>query len=372
MKMKLHEYKAKEIFANFGIPVPDGLLVKDPEELKAFDFPVVLKSQVLVGGRGKAGGIKFADDLDEARAAIKELLAMKIKDLPVKMVLVEPKSEIVKELYVGFVVDRAAKRNVLILSSAGGVDIEDVAKKSPKKIIKMEIDPNAGLEPYQVRGQVKKIGLSGKEMVMVADIATKLYRAFVKYDCELAEINPLAVTPGGMIAVDAKMVIDDNALFRHKDLAREFAGSQEYTKLEKMAKDAGLSYVDLEGNIGVIGCGAGLVMASLDTLKLYGGEAANFLDVGGGANSENMKKALELVLMKDNVKSIFINIFGGITRCDEIANGIVEFSPKIPISVRMMGTNEDEGKKILKENGYVIRESIEESAKEAIRLAGGE
>ena len=234
------------------------------------------------------------------------------------------------------------------------------------------MDPNAGLEPYQARGYAKKIGLSGKEMVKAADIATKLYRVFIKYDCELAEINPLAITPGGMIAVDAKMNIDDNALYRHKELAREFAGSQEYTEIEKLAKDAGLSYVDLEGNIGVIGCGAGLVMASLDTLKLFGGEAANFLDVGGGANSENMKKALELVLMKKDVKSIFINIFGGITRCDEIANGIVEFAPQIPISVRMMGTNEDEGKKILKDNGYVIRDSIEESAKEAIKLAGGE
>ena len=283
----------------------------------------------------------------------------------------EPKAEIVRELYVGFVVDRGARRNVLILSTEGGVDIEEVARKSPYKIVKMELDPKMGLEPYQVRGQLKKIGLSGKEMVKVADIATKLYRAFIKYDAELAEINPLAVTPEGMVAVDAKMVIDDNALYRHKELAREFAGSQEYTDIEKLAKDAGLSYVDLEGNIGVIGCGAGLVMASLDTLKLYGGEAANFLDVGGGANSENMKRALELVLMKDAVKSIFINIFGGITRCDEIANGIVEFAPKIPISVRMMGTNEEEGKKILKENGYVIRDSIEESAKEAIRLAGG-
>ncbi|UCF09109.1 MAG: ADP-forming succinate--CoA ligase subunit beta [Thermoplasmata archaeon] len=369
--MKLHEYKAKEIFADYGLPVPEGLLVKHPEDLKEFDFPVVLKSQVLVGGRGKAGGIKFADTLEEARAKIGELLDMEIKGLPVKLVLVEKKADIVKEFYVGFVVDRAAKRNVLILSSAGGMDIEEVARTSPDKIVKLAIAPKEGLEPYQVRVAVKKLGLSGKEMVKVADVATKLYRAFTEYDAELAEINPLALTPDGFIGVDAKMNIDDNALYRHKELAREFAKSEEYTSIEKMAKEAGLSYVELEGDIGVIGCGAGLVMASLDTLALYGGKAANFLDVGGGANAENMRRALELILMKEGLKSIFINIFGGITRCDEIAHGIVDFAPEIPISVRMMGTNEEEGKKILIDNGYVIRDSIEESAKEAIRLAGG-
>lgn len=370
--MRLHEYKAKEIFAGYGIPVPQGLLVKKPDDLKEFTFPAVLKSQVLVGGRGKAGGIKFADDLEEARAAIGELLSLTIKGLPVKLVLVEPKADIVKELYVGFVVDRAAKRNVLILSSEGGVNIEDVAQTSPEKIVKLPIDPGEGLEPFQVRGELKKIGLSGREMVMAAGIATSLYKAFKAYDAELAEINPLAITPSGLIAVDAKMNIDDNALYRHKDLAWDFSRSEEYTDIEKMAKDAGLSYVDLSGNIGVIGCGAGLVMASLDTLKLYGGEAANFLDVGGGANAENMKRALELVVKKEGIKSIFINIFGGITRCDEIARGIVDFSPKIPISVRMMGTNEEEGKKILRDNGYVIRDTIEDCAQEAIRLAGGE
>jgi succinyl-CoA synthetase beta subunit len=370
--MKLYEYKAKEIFSNYGLPVPQGLLVKDPNELKKFDFPCVLKSQVLVGGRGKAGGIKFADNLKEAQEKIEELLKLKIKELPVKLVLVEPKADIIKELYVGFVVDRAAKKNVLIMSSEGGVNIEETAQKTPDKVVKLEIDPIEGLQTFQLRNHAKKIGLRGKEMVSLAGIATKLYKVFKNYDAELAEINPLAQTPEGFLAVDAKLVIDDNSLYRHKDLKSEFTKSEEYTVIEKKAKDAGLAYVELDGNIGVIGCGAGLVMASLDTLKLYGGNAANFLDVGGGANAENMKTAMELVSEKEGIKSMFINIFGGITRCDEIAKGIVDFGPKIPISVRMLGTNEDEGKKILKDNGYSVSDTLEDSAKQAIELAGGE
>lgn len=370
--MKLHEYKAKEIFAKYGIPVPNGILVKDPDEFKEFEFPAVLKSQVLVGGRGKAGGIKFADNLEEAKDRIRELVGMEIKGLKVKLVLVEEKAEMMKELYVGYVVDRTKKCNVLILSSEGGVNIEETAKKSPDKVIKLEIDPALGLQSYVVRRLTKQIGLKGKDMVSLATITSRLYKAFMDYDAELAEINPLVITPKGMIAVDAKLNIDDNSLYRHKDLAKEFSKSEEYTDIEKMAKEAGLSYVELEGDIGVIGCGAGLVMASLDTLKLNGGQAANFLDVGGGANAENMRKALELVSMKKGIKSIYINIFGGITRCDEIANGIVDFAPKIPISVRMLGTHEDEGKKILKDNGYSVSETMEESAIEAIKLAGGE
>ncbi len=370
--MKLHEYKAKEIFARFGIPVPNGILVKDPSELKEFPFPVVLKSQVLVGGRGKAGGIKFADNLEEAKERINELLGMEIKGLTVKLVLVEEKAEILKELYVGFVVDRQAKRNVLIISSKGGVNIEDTARNDPDKIAKLAINPLTGLQSYEVRNLVKSLGIEGKDMVSVAGVAEKLYKAFKAYDAELAEINPLVLTPDGLRAVDAKLIVDDNSLYRHPDLAREFSRSEEYTDIEKMAREADLSYVDLDGDIGVIGCGAGLVMASLDTLKLSGGSAANFLDVGGGANAENMKRALELVSMKQGIKSIFINIFGGITRCDEIAQGIVEFAPAIPISVRMMGTREEEGIKILKDNGYVVSDTLEGSAKEAIKLAEGE
>lgn len=370
--MKLHEYKAKEIFARYGIRVPNGILVKDPNDLSEFRFPVVLKSQVLVGGRGKAGGIKFADNLKEAKDRIIELLGMDIKGLLVKLVLVEEKAEILKELYVGFVVDREAKKNVLILSSKGGVNIEQIAQTEPDKVARLTINPLTGLQSYEVRNLAKSLGIKGKEMVSVAGIASKLYKAFKEYDAELAEINPLVLTPEGFLAVDAKLVIDDNALYRHKDLAREFSISEEYTDIEKMAKQAGLSYVDLDGNIGVIGCGAGLVMASLDTLKLSGGLAANFLDVGGGANTKNMKKALELVSMKKGVKSIFINIFGGITRCDDIAQGIVEFSPTIPISVRMMGTREEEGKRILIDNGYIVSDTLEGSAQKAIELAGGE
>lgn len=370
--MKLHEYKAKEIFERYGIPVPRGVLVNTPEDLNDFKFPAVLKAQVLVGGRGKAGGIKFANDLEEAKAQINELLKMEIKGLKVNSVLVEEKAEIQDELYVGFVMDRALKKSLLILSSEGGVNIEEVAAKHPEKIAKHEIDPISGLQMFQVRMLAKQIGLKGKTMLSIATIAFNLYKAYKEYDAELTEINPVAVTPEGAIAVDAVLNIDDNALYRHKDLQKEFVKSEEYNEIEKRARDAGLSYVDLDGDIGVIGCGAGLVMASLDTLKLFGGKAANFLDVGGGANAENMRMALELISHKQGVKSVFINIFGGITRCDEIAKGIVDFSPKTPISVRMVGTNEEEGKKILAENGYSVSDTIEESAKNAIKLAGGD
>jgi succinyl-CoA synthetase beta subunit len=369
--MKLYEYKAKEIFANYGIPVPNGIVVRNSEELKDFEFPAVLKAQVLVGGRGKAGAIKFADNLEDAKLRIEEILEMEVKGLKVGAVLVEEKADIKDELYIGFVMDRALKKSVLILSAEGGVNIEEVAQKSPDRIAKHEIDPFAGLQMFQVRRLAKQIGLKGKTMLSVADITLKLYKVFKEYDSELTEINPCVVTPQGVIAVDAKLIVDDNSLYRHKELQEELGKSEEYTEIEKKAREAGLSYVDLDGDIGVIGCGAGLVMASLDTIKLYGGDAANFMDVGGGANAENMKTALDLISQKEGVKSVFINIFGGITRCDEIAKGIVDFSPKKPISVRMVGTNEDEGKKILSDSGYSVSDTIEETAKNAIKLAGG-
>jgi succinyl-CoA synthetase beta subunit len=373
--MKLHEYKAKDIFAQHGIPIPSGILVTDTDQLKEVTEPIALKSQVLVGGRGKAGGIKFAENLEEAKTVLDELFAMKIKGLPVKQVLIEEKQDLegAQELYLGFVENRAEKTISAMMSAAGGVDIEQVARETPDKIYKKTLAPGKKIfHPYEGREMALGIGLRGGMMTKIAGYMCKLFDVMIKYDATLAEINPLVITKDrDAIAVDAKMNIDDNALFRQKDLLSTIDASEEYTEIEKKAKEYGLAYVELEGDIAVIGCGAGLVMASLDTVKLYGGEPANFLDVGGGATAENMRQALEVVTMKQDLRSIFINIFGGITRCDEIANGLVEFAPKVPISLRMMGTNEDEGKSILKENGYFVFDSMEEAAEHAVKQSEG-
>jgi succinyl-CoA synthetase beta subunit len=379
--MKLYEYQAKEIFSKYGIPVPKGIVVSNSDEYKnksqdvtipELILPVAIKSQVLVGGRGKAGGIKFADNPENLKITIDELVGMSIKGYIVQQVLVEQKLDLTdaQEMYIGFTIDRSAKKPVAIVSSEGGVDIEQVAAETPEKIFKLDIDPLAEFEMYQARYLAKKLGLNDKTMLQVAGIIHKLFKLFRDYDAELAEINPLIVgSKAGVVAADAKMNIDDNSLYRHKEFSEVIRVSDEYTPIEQKAKDAGLAYVELGGDIGIIGCGAGLVMASLDILNQYNGKAANFLDVGGGATAENMRQALELVEMKEGVKSVFVNIFGGITRCDEIAKGIVEFSPKIPLAIRMMGTNQEEGKKILKENGYNVFNTLEESAEYAVKLA---
>lgn len=363
--MKLYEYEAKEIFSQVGIPVPEGAVITSPDEIKGFSYPLVLKAQVLVGGRGKAGGVKIVDNESAAKETAEKILSMEIKGIPVKKLLVYPVVDIKKEYYLGFVVDRNSRRVVAIASSEGGVDIEEVAEKSPEKIAKLEIDPLMGLKSYHAMDLGKRIGLKGKALSQFSRIALQLYTVCEMYDAELIEINPLALSDEGFSAVDAKLNVDDNALYRQKFEPKE----EEYTELERMAKKAGLSYVSLGGDIAIIGCGAGLVMASLDIIQKYGGKPANFLDVGGGANAENMKQALNIVTRQEGLKSIFINIFGGITRCDQIAEGIVEFAPKIPISVRMMGTNEELGKQILRENGYTAADSMAEAAQKAVELA---
>ncbi|MFH1722917.1 MAG: ADP-forming succinate--CoA ligase subunit beta [Candidatus Altiarchaeota archaeon] len=367
--MKLQEYEAKDIFREFAIPVQEGYVIESPKELRKIEKPIVLKAQVLVGGRGKAGGVKFARTNDEARKKAVEIIGMDIKGLKVEKLLVAEAVDIKKEYYVGFIIDRSQKKLVLMISAEGGMDIEEVAAKTPEKIVKLEIDPLKGLFPYQVRTLVGKIGIKRKELSQISSIAYKLYQAAVKYDAEIVEINPLAQTQDDILAIDAKFVIDDNSLFRHPELAEKFKASDEYTDLEKEAKDAGLSYVELEGDIGVIGCGAGLVMASLDAINTYGGKPANFLDVGGGANAENVRQALDIILQKKGVKSVFINVFGGITKCDEVAQGIVDANPGVPLSIRMMGTNEEEGKNILKKNKLEVFDSMEEAAKKAVELA---
>ena len=374
--MKLHEYRAKQIFSEHGIPIPTGFIADTEDDIESglhdLRFPVVLKAQVLVGGRGKAGGIKFAQSREGVGKVIPELLGMDIKGYKVRRLLIEEKADLdnARELYVGITINREAKLITCILSSEGGVDIEEVARKHPERIARFDIDPEVGLQQYHCRRLAKRIGLSGKAMLKVAGVTAKLHKVFKACDGELAEINPLILTgDDNVIAVDAVLNIDNNALFRHPEFSGEERTTEEFTDLEKEARDAGLSYVDLDGDIGIIGCGAGLVMASLDILKHYHGEPANFLDVGGGANARNMRKALEIVMRKPGVRAIFINIFGGITQCDEIAKGIVAMAPEIPISVRMMGTNQEEGKQILIDNDYQVYETMEASAENAVKIA---
>ncbi|MFQ5891187.1 MAG: ADP-forming succinate--CoA ligase subunit beta [Candidatus Methanofastidiosia archaeon] len=362
--MKLYEYQAKELFREFGIPIQRGFLIESPEELEELDisYPLVLKAQVLVGGRGKAGGIKLAESLEDAKMKAFKILGMKIKGEKVSKLLVLEAFEILKEYYLSFTIDRSKRSPVCIASSCGGIDIEEVAEKSPEKLLKLYFQD---FKPYNARVLGSELGLKKKKLSEFAKVAFKLYNLFKAYDATLSEINPLALTPQGFLAIDAKLVIDDNALFRQN--LKETEG--EYTKLELEAKLSGLSYVELSGDIAIIGCGAGLVMASLDVVQNYGGKPANFCDVGGGATAKSMRKALEIVTKKKGVKTVFCNIFGGITRCDEIARGIIDFNSKIPISVRMMGTNEREGIELLKRHGFKAFSSMEEAAKRAVELS---
>ncbi len=365
--MKLHEYQAKEIFASRQIPVQEGSLIETPDQLNQLKlpYPLVLKAQVLVGGRGKAGGVQLARDSEEAKKKASEIFQLQIKGVPVRKILAAAATEIQKEYYLSFVLDRGRERFAFMTSAEGGVEIEEVARKNPEKIFQRPVDPWRGFSPYEARLGGKAIGLEKGLLLQFAQIAERLYSVLRDYDAELAEINPLALTSSGLLAIDAKLILDDNALYRQKG----FVQDEDLTPLEQRAKESGLAYVELEGNVAVIGCGAGLVMSSLDVLKALGAKPANFLDVGGGASTELMRKALSIVLAKKEVRSVFINIFGGITRCDEIARGIVEFAPQVPISVRMTGTHEEEGMRILRENGYSAFSSMEEAAFKAARLA---
>ncbi len=363
--MKLQEYEATEIFGDYGIPVAKGYLIEGLEEIKDVKEPVVLKSQVTVGKRGKAGGILFADTREEAVEKAEKLFDMTISGLEVNKVLVVRKAEILKEYYVGLVIDREYKNATLIMTSEGGMNIEEVAKEYPEKIVKRRIDPLIGLQSYDAMYMAESVGLEGDLAKEMTKIALNLYRAFVDHDSELAEINPLVETPEGLLAIDAVFNIDNNALFRQKFDIKE---NQMLSEREKVADEYGLAYVDLDGEVAIIGSGAGLVMASLDSVAEFGSSPACFLDLGGGATAEDTKKALEIVEMKKGVRSIFLNIFGGITKCDEIAKGIIDFAPKKPTVIRMMGTNEKEGKKILEEAGYEVVDGMEEGAKRAVEL----
>jgi len=377
--LKVHEYQAKEIFAGFGIPVPGGKVATTPEEAAAIareiGKKVVIKAQVHVGGRGKAGGIKFASSPEEAKQVAMDILSMEIKGLPVRAVLVGECLDVAEEYYLGVIVDRKTQKPVIMVSSAGGVDIEEVARETPEKIHKYVVDPSRGLLPYEARNLAFKIVSDGKLAVKTAGVLTKLYNAFVGVDASLAEINPFIRTPNDeMIALDAKINIDDNALPRRPHIA-ELRDRGAENLYEAKAREKGLSYVKLDGSIGCIVNGAGLAMATMDMVKHYGAEPANFLDIGGSSNPEKVTTAMEIILSDKNVKAILFNIFGGITRCDDVANGIAQalgnMDVKVPVVVRLTGTNEDVAREILKKVDLVSVNTMDEGVKEAIRLSKG-
>ncbi|MCD6485052.1 MAG: ADP-forming succinate--CoA ligase subunit beta [Candidatus Odinarchaeota archaeon] len=376
--MKLYEYEAKEIFRKYDIPVPTSALAKDLEEAKKaatkVGFPIVVKAQVLVGGRGKAGGVKIANDEKELEEIAEKILGMKIKGERVTAVLIEKKVDIKKELYLSVTVDRSKKAPLIIASALGGVDIEEIAEKYPEKIIKRYIDTEIGFKRYIGLEIANKLNIDLNKKVFSKQLE-QLWKIFEDFDAELVEINPLVLQEDGtIVAADAKMIIDDNSMFRHKDFEEKLEKrTAEYSARELAARENGMAYVELDGDIGIIGNGAGLVMATMDVVKLYGGKPANFLDVGGGASAERMKKALEIVSSHPNVKVIFINILGGITKCDDMANGIVAATRELNLSqkivIRLIGTNEEAGKKILTDNGFHALDSMEEAAKKAVDLA---
>ncbi len=375
--MKIHEYQAKELFRSEGIPVPRGEVAKTPEEAfeiaKKYGTQVVVKSQVLVGGRGKAGGVKLADDAAEAKTHAEAILGMDIKGLTVDKVLVTEAVDIAKEIYLGVIMDRKTQMPLIIASAAGGVEIEVVARENPEAIHRVAIDPRYGVMPFQARGLAGALHEDFAVARQIASILDKLYRVFDKTDSSLAEINPLVVTPeGNVVAIDAKINIDDSALYRQKaieelrDVSAEDPG-------EVDAREADLSFVKLEGTVGCVVNGAGLAMATMDLIKTYGGQPANFLDIGGSSNPQKVVTALNIILRDPNVKSIFINIFGGITRCDDVARGLVtafkELNLELPVVVRLTGTNEEEARVILAEMSFHTASTMDEGVNKAIELA---
>ena len=372
--MKIHEYQAKDIFSQFTIPIPQETLCTTVAEV-AREFPAygkaAIKSQVLVGGRGKAGGIRLANNLQEAEDAANHILGMQIKGLTVEKVLVSEAVEIVKEVYVGITTDRNSKGLVIMASTEGGVDIEEVAKTHPEKILRVAVNPAAGLFDFQARNLAFQLFPEKPLALQAAAIIKNLYQCYVAIDASLAEINPLVVTGAGkLLALDAKINFDDNALYRHQ----EFEALRDATEDEKKeldAKQKGLSYIKLDGNIGCMVNGAGLAMATMDIIKLYGGQPANFLDVGGSSSPQKVVDAVNILLSDSNVNVIMINIFGGITRCDDVARGLLtamdQLEIPVPIVVRLTGTNEEAGHDILKTSSrLIVATSMSDAAQKAI------
>ncbi|MEP6990062.1 MAG: ADP-forming succinate--CoA ligase subunit beta [bacterium] len=377
--MNIHEYQAKDILRAEGVPIPAGEVASTPEQVEAIATKiggmVVVKAQVHTGGRGKAGGVKLAKTPAEAKAIASKILGMKINGLTVYKVLVTAAADIATEAYVGIIMDRATKKPVFMVSPAGGIEIEQVAAETPEKILKLPIDTRYGLQPYQASelgfflfDDVKKVRAASKIMM-------SLYQAFVKSDASLAEINPLVVTPSGeVLALDAKISVDDNALDRHPDLAALRDETAEEPS-EVDARNSSLTFIKLEGDVGCVVNGAGLAMATMDLVKYYGGEPANFLDIGGSSNPEKVVNALRIITADPSVKVILFNIFGGITRTDDVANGIVTATKanplKIPIVIRLTGTNEEIAMKILTENGFSASSDMDEAVQKAVALAKG-
>jgi succinyl-CoA synthetase beta subunit len=376
--LKLYEYEAKNILAQYGIPVPKRALITNAsrvmEAVAKFKPPFAVKSQVLAAGRGKAGGILFADSLEEAEKAAEKLLKTEIKGISVKKVLIEEKLPIRKELYIGVTIDRFEQRYVAIASAGGGMDIEEISAKTPQAILKILINPQQGFRSFHARQIARKIGFRGTQLAELSSIFERLHQVGMDYDVELIEINPLAETnEGKFVALDARIIIDENALFRHPEYKTKLFGEErDRTPQETEAMRNDLAYVKLKGNIGVIGNGAGLVMATFDVIQYYGGKPANFLDVGGGAPSERIVVALKIVLSDPQVKALFINVLGGITRCDDVARGIMEAKKGANVTkaivVRLVGTNEEEGKRILAKAGIPVLDNMEEAASRVVEI----
>lgn len=377
--MKLHEYQSKQVFARYGIPIPKGHVAATPEEAKhiaeELGGRVVIKSQVLVGGRGKAGGIRLARTSKEAEEVAAQILAMEIKGLPVRKVLVDEAASIDKEIYLGITNDRAAHKPVMMASMAGGVEIEEVARQTPDLIMKIHIDPLLGLRDYQSRDLAAGIDLPRDHWRAFGQIARALWQAYVECDASLAEINPLVITGDNkLVALDGKMVLDDNALFRHTDLA-EMRDLDIEAPSEIEARRYGLSFIKLDGDIGCMVNGAGLAMTTMDIIKLFGGAPANFLDIGGGASSERVAAALRIILSDPNVKAVLFNIFGGITRGDEVARGILaaleEVKPQVPMVIRLVGTNAEEGLHMLANARMITAETLADAARKSVAIVRG-
>ena len=385
--MKIHEYQAKAILSRHGVPVPRGEVAFNPVEAgqiaaRLGTNVVVVKAQIHAGGRGKGGGVKLAKSPEEAEAIARQILGMTLvthqtgpEGRLVGRVLVEEGLQIARELYLSLLLDRAAGKPVMMASAAGGMDIEEVAAKTPEQIVKIYIEPGVGLVPFQARQLGFAIGLDGPQVNKFVKLATSLYEAFVASDASLVEINPLLVTNGGdLLALDAKMTFDDSALYRHPDV-RDLRDLGEEDHLEIEASKFSLNYIHLDGNIGCMVNGAGLAMATMDIIKLAGGDPANFLDVGGGANAEQIRNAFKILMSDKNVKAVLINIFGGILRCDVLAQGVIaavkELGVPVPIVIRMEGTNVDEGKRLLRESGmnFTTADSMGEAATKVVQLA---
>jgi succinyl-CoA synthetase beta subunit len=374
--MNLHEYQGKELFARYGLPVLPGQVAGTPEEARDIAAQlgglVVIKAQVQAGGRGKAGGVKLAHNPDEAFEKARDILALTIKGLPVRKVLVAQAADIAKEYYLSIVMDREKKAPLIMLSAEGGVDIEEVARVAPEKILKLHI-PLDGLRPYVARSLMMQVFPDFSQAQQAASILLKLYTVFMDGDCSLAEINPLAVTPEGkVIALDAKVILDDNAEFRHIDWDH-WRDPEDESAWSRLAREKGLSYVKLDGDIGCIVNGAGLAMATMDLIKHYGGEPANFLDIGGSSNPEKVTAALKIINGDGHVRAILFNIFGGITRCDDVANGIVaslkESPLPVPLVIRLTGTNEEKARQILSDAGLGATTSMDEAVRMVIARA---